>query len=373
MANTVRANTSSADTGPIPAAGVALAALSFAGLAVPIRRGVDEPIIWAALGLTALALTVFLARRYGSLDHSISGPLAAVSSVSVLLLSGYAVNQGVTGSTPILESGISVPTVFGTFLTAGIATSLAVADYGRLSVEDVVNRVILFIGAVMVAFAGMILTIIFGGIILYASTTVGGLSEAQQTASTQVGMAAAVTVVTAGYLVFTGRSYTFLDIRPPTLRDIGWLIGGLVALFGALVAIETVMTAIGAESANHSTEQQAQQNPEALLVLVPAALFIIGPFEELLYRNIIQKMLYDYFSRAGAVIVASIIFAMAHTAAYWTAGPGAVLGSLAVVFGLSLILGGVYERTEKLLIPALVHGIYNAIIFVTLYSSYAGA
>ncbi len=156
----------------------------------------------------------------------------------------------------------------------------------------------------------------------------------------------------------------------PTARDVAWTVGGLFVLFGALFAISMLFQTTGVESADHGTTQQAQENPEILLVLIPAAILIIGPFEELLYRNVIQKALYGTFSRYGAVVVGSVIFSIVHTQAYWTAGPGQVVASLGTIFGLSIVLGTIYERTDNLVVPALVHGVYNAILFANLYFLY---
>jgi len=140
-------------------------------------------------------------------------------------------------------------------------------------------------------------------------------------------------------------------------------------LFGTLLAISTLLTSAGLESADHGTAQQAQENPEILLVMIPASILIIGPFEELLFRNVIQKAMYGTFSRAGAIVVASVLFAAVHAPAYGTDTAGAVLVSLGVVFGLSIVLGVIYERTGNVLVPGFVHGIYNAVLFASMYVS----
>ena len=369
MADSVRADMLDAD-GAVLAAGIALTILSLAGLVVPVGQGLGDSVIWGALGLALLTLTVFLARYWGVLERSIGGPVAAVSSFGVVLLSGYAVNQGVTGGIGP-GSGLSIPVVFGTFLTASVVTALAIADYSGLSTEDVLSRLVWFLAGCGIAIAGQAATIVFGVLLLSVGfLAVGSLSDTQTAVATQVGMAFGVTAVTAAYLSLSDQSTDFLDIRLPSLRDSAWLAGGLVGIFAALLAVSMLMTATGTESASHTTEQQAQQNPEALLILIPLAIFIIGPFEELLYRNVIQKSLYEHFSRASAIVVASVVFAAVHLLAYRTAGPGAVLGSLGVVFALSLVLGVVYERTDNLVVPALVHGVYDAVVFFNIYTAY---
>ena len=60
-------------------------------------------------------------------------------------------------------------------------------------------------------------------------------------------------------------------------------------------------------------------------------------------------------------------FAVAHVFAYASANPVATLVSLVVVFVLSLVLGTIYERTDKLTVAAFVHGTYNAVLFGLLY------
>ncbi|WP_267640847.1 CPBP family intramembrane glutamic endopeptidase [Haloarchaeobius amylolyticus] len=171
------------------------------------------------------------------------------------------------------------------------------------------------------------------------------------------------------YLKYSDREWSFVDLRFPTLRDVGWALGGFVILLLGFVAITSLINALGLSTAQHSTAQQAQQgDPALLLPLIPLSLLVIGPGEELLYRNVIQKSLYDHFSRVGAVVVASAIFALVHIPAYATGGGvGAMATSLAVIFVLALVLGGVYARTDNVLVPAFIHGAYNALSFAATY------
>jgi len=67
-----------------------------------------------------------------------------------------------------------------------------------------------------------------------------------------------------------------------------------------------------------------------------------------------------------------VIFARIHITAYAGGSPAQVVGSLGIVFTLSVLLGWIYARTEKLLVPALVHGVYNAIQFGWLYVEIVG-
>jgi membrane protease YdiL (CAAX protease family) len=37
-----------------------------------------------------------------------------------------------------------------------------------------------------------------------------------------------------------------------------------------------------------------------------------------------------------------------------------------------MILGAIYEKTENIVVPSLVHGVYNAILFTSLYFQVSG-
>ncbi|WP_458185658.1 CPBP family intramembrane glutamic endopeptidase [Haladaptatus sp. NG-WS-4] len=176
------------------------------------------------------------------------------------------------------------------------------------------------------------------------------------------------------FMVGRGHGLSFLDFKLPDRRDFGYIAFGVVALFVLQIAIAVALTQLGVGTADHNIEQTASRgNPEILLVLIPAAWLIIGPGEELLYRNIIQKSLYGTFSEYSAVVVASIVFALAHIPAYATGSTlTATAGTLVVIFFLSLVLGFVYLKTDNLTVSALVHGTFDAILFGLMYLQFAG-
>jgi membrane protease YdiL (CAAX protease family) len=107
-----------------------------------------------------------------------------------------------------------------------------------------------------------------------------------------------------------------------------------------------------------------QGSPEVFLLLVPLSFLLIGPGEELLYRGVIQGTLTEEFSVPSAIVLASGLFAVIHT--FSLQGEGKIVYIL-VVFVLALVLGFVYEYTENLVVPALMHGAYNAVLFGSSY------
>lgn len=355
----------------VPSVGFVLAGLALAAMLLPVRRGVESPVLLAGVALAGVSLCVFLVRRHGGLPRSIGGAVAAVSSLGLLLLSGYALNQGVLGGLSVPVIG-SVPLVFGAFLAAAGAVCAATADYFAIPPDRLRDQSTTTAALSVVGVAALLSFYVWTFVLAVpAFLLLDGLSDVVAVVLSQIGMALGTATVAVAYFLWSDREWSFIDLRVPSLRDLAWTVGGFVILFGALIAISQLLTTAGVENAEHSTSQQAAENPEILLVLIPAAFLVIGPCEELLYRNVVQKSLYGVFSRYGAVVVGSAIFAAVHVLAYSTSGIGAVLASLGVIFGLSLVLGGVYERTDNLVVPILIHGTYNAVLYANMYFSYA--
>ena len=119
-------------------------------------------------------------------------------------------------------------------------------------------------------------------------------------------------------------------------------------------------------------EELAREDPSFLLVMVPLAFLTIAPSEEFIYRNLIQKYLYDDFGEFQAIILTSAVFGVVHFGQYSTGTPTQTVLSLLLVFVLSTLLGLSYLRTENLLVPIFIHGAFNAIQFLTLYIEITG-
>ena len=96
---------------------------------------------------------------------------------------------------------------------------------------------------------------------------------------------------------------------------------------------------------------------------------LIGPGEELLYRGLIQGLFKESFGPLRAIVLASGLFAVVHV--FSLSGTGK-LTYIVIVFGLALILGGIYEYTDNLVVPAFIHGTYNAVQFALAYLQTTG-
>jgi membrane protease YdiL (CAAX protease family) len=161
-----------------------------------------------------------------------------------------------------------------------------------------------------------------------------------------------------------------LAIRVPSLRD--WLAAlvGTGMMFGVVIpgamAVAAVQLAIGVEAAQNNVAVLAEQDATVLLVLIPLAFLVIGPGEELLYRGAVQGRLREAFGAPAAIGVASLLFAAIHFVALGGPASGRFL-TIGLLFLPAAVLGAAYEYSGNLVVPALMHGAYNAVLFGLLY------
>ncbi|MFC7209472.1 CPBP family intramembrane glutamic endopeptidase [Natronoarchaeum sp. GCM10025321] len=166
------------------------------------------------------------------------------------------------------------------------------------------------------------------------------------------------------YLSRRGYGLEFLRLRMPTLRHIGLVVVGVFGTFAASIGVQSALTLLGYDGGEHEIVQTATGSPEILLALIPLSFLLIGPGEELLFRGIIQSR---FVNRSGVplgIVLASLLFAVVHIPAY---GGLDSLPTIVGLFFISLVLGGLYEYTENLFVPIVVHGAFNAIQFAGLY------
>lgn len=156
-------------------------------------------------------------------------------------------------------------------------------------------------------------------------------------------------------------------LKWPSKSDRRWVLRGYLYAMGGALLGGLVVSLLGVEPAVNDVAELGKQDPNVFLVLVPLAFLVIGPAEELLFRGVVQRKLRQAYGPAAAVIIASFIFAAAHFVALSGGGVAGVGAAVAILFIPSLVLGASYERTGNLAVPILVHGAYNASLFLALY------
>ena len=127
-------------------------------------------------------------------------------------------------------------------------------------------------------------------------------------------------------------------------------------LVTASIVLAGWITGAPADRIAHETLRELSQHAVRGWVAVMIALVtvVVPVVEEVMYRGLLQESM----RRAGArpwpaVVLTSILFALAHVAAVQ---PHALIGLF--VFGLGL--GWAYERTGRLWAPIVMHGLFNA-------------
>ncbi|WP_435076233.1 CPBP family intramembrane glutamic endopeptidase [Halococcus sp. AFM35] len=200
------------------------------------------------------------------------------------------------------------------------------------------------------------------------------LRSAVGTAASTLVQGIAFVLVVLGYMRY-GDHPRLLDIRWPslsrlrrTLRDAGWVVAGFVVLLIASQAVGLVLQQFGLAPGTNRVVDAVRADPTLALYLVVLSFLATGPGEEVLFRGGVQGVLRRVLSPVGAVIGSSALFGLAHvTAIVAASGAGGVWGYVVSTFVLGIVLGALYEYTDNLLVPILVHGAYNAVLFVQLY------
>jgi hypothetical protein len=172
--------------------------------------------------------------------------------------------------------------------------------------------------------------------------------------------------VALAYARYRRLGAEWFGVRVPTLSDLVYVVVGYVLALGAAMTGAVLVSLTGVEAGTNAAAELAFENPEILLVLIPASFLLIGPGEELLFRGVVQGRLRETFGAVPAVALASAVFAAIHFTAL-TGGASARLVSIGVLFLPSLVFGAAYELTDSVVVTALIHGAYNATLFTILY------
>lgn len=175
------------------------------------------------------------------------------------------------------------------------------------------------------------------------------------------------------YFRYRGRSLrSFISASAPSPREFGISVGAwIVAVVITPVVAAAVMSVISQQPATNAAGETAQQNPEIIPFLIPLVFLLNAPGEELLFRGVIQGLLRERFSAAGAITLATGSFAPLHLIAL-IGNPTAALLTIIIISVPSLVFGSVYELTDNLIVPSLVHALFNSTLFIGIYISSLG-
>ena len=178
-------------------------------------------------------------------------------------------------------------------------------------------------------------------------------------------------LLVVGYIYYAGQP-DLLDIRWPlasnprkTLRDLGWVVLGFVTLVIVSRATSLALQQLGFSAGTNQIIRAVEQSPTLALSMVVLSFLAVGPGEETLFRGGVQGVLRRVLRPVPAIIGSSALFGFAHvTAIVASSDASGIWGYVVSAFVLGLVLGSLYEHTNNLLIPIVVHGAYNATVFI---------
>jgi len=145
-----------------------------------------------------------------------------------------------------------------------------------------------------------------------------------------------------------------------------WIFIGLIALFSANILITLISSVIDVEMAENVLFDFVDDNPVYILYFIPVMLLLVGPIEEFLFRGILQGVIRDFYDVNTGLIVASLGFGLIHIPAAGGLSKEAFIYVI-TTFLLGLILGYIYEKRKSILIPSIIHGVYNSILLIGYY------
>jgi len=368
--------TTAAPTMGLVLAGIALAASGLpwtGGTPIVAVPGIDGSVVGVVLAAGA-ALTFGL-RRHGIVDRRLGAPVAGLFSLALFGFALYQLMRPAIGTDAVPEVGLGLPIA----ALAGLgAAAVAIADYDAIADDAFWGRVKGVAVAIALA-GGAFVSLFVAQLLAVVPLSIVGLVGVQPDLQSPPVLTVVTTfsyLGTVGFVVLylKGRDlpWSYVDVSTPSARDLLATVGGLFVLLLLLGGVTTLVQQLGLPSSDSQIQQQAMENPPLALYFVVLSFLVIAPVEELAYRNVVQKYLYEHFTGRSAVVLAAAVFGAVHFSQYQSANPLATLTTLVTISVLSLLLGYVYYRTENLVVPILVHGAFNALQFLAVYLQATG-
>ena len=177
-----------------------------------------------------------------------------------------------------------------------------------------------------------------------------------------------------GVVVWYARTVDTERLIPavvPDGRSLGLIVGGTVALLGLQYGINDLLQWAGFSPGANQAVLAGAGDPTYFLLMIPISLVFVGPAEELLFRGAVQGRLQESWGTWPAIVAATVLFGLVHIPAV-TGGFGAQLSYALLAGLLGVLLGACYAYTNNIVVPAVIHGGYNATLFALLYLSEIG-
>jgi hypothetical protein len=152
-----------------------------------------------------------------------------------------------------------------------------------------------------------------------------------------------------GWFQFNGRKNWFF-----------WGLGGYLTALPLVILVSLINQQIwDGQGGSNPILPIALENQDswALLIFFITASVAAPVFEEILFRGFLLPSLTRYFPVWGAILLSSLIFAVAHLN----------ISEVLPLTTLGIILGVVYTRSRNMLSSMLLHGLWNSGTLLSLY------
>ena len=219
---------------------------------------------------------------------------------------------------------------------------------------------------------------LFVGLTVYLALGILGQTEAQTTdwlSNAVVGqfiMTFLIDALAVGLLLLflKSRRSTIKALginRRPRLNDFGKALGGYLIYFGIYIIAATLVSKFVPAIDLEQKQQIGYDNVASLqLPLVFLSLVVLPPImEELIMRGFLYTGLKNKLPRIVAIVITSVLFAVAHL----QVGSGAPLLWVAAIdtFILSVVLIELKDRTGSLWASIFLHGLKNFVAFMSIF------
>lgn len=196
------------------------------------------------------------------------------------------------------------------------------------------------------------------------SVSVAGLAEGR--AKAFYTLAYYLIMAGTGLFVLYRAVKPFLPLSEDWFRLIGkrnpllWGLGGYFAALPLMFAVSLLNQQFWQGQGGSNPLLQIvleERDPVALAIFFFTAAVAAPVFEETLFRGFLLPSLTRYFPVWGAIVVSSLVFALAHLS----------LSEVLPLTTLGVVLGFVYTRSRGLLSSMLLHSLWNSITMVGLF------
>lgn len=173
-------------------------------------------------------------------------------------------------------------------------------------------------------------------------------------------------VFAVGVFLVLARNRDLIVVGRPTKGQALLVAGGVIVLLILQIGFIQLLGAFGLGIGENQVITTGENTPIFYLYMVVVSILFVGPAEELLFRGAVQGSIRRSYGPVAAVLIASVLFGLMHISGVNGTMLQRVLYA-GVAAALGCVLGALYEQTGNLLVPALAHGLYNAVLFLGQY------